>query len=121
MATEIWASGATADELARAVKAPVEAADRPGQGTAGGLVALWNAAAMGGAALAGVALIALSWFAARQRFEIIGDEVEIAGGDIGIGGGQHSNHEIRQAGGCHAGGELFSIHLNDFERSVRRL
>lgn len=67
VATEIWASGATADELARAVKAPVEAADRPGQGTAGGLVALWNAAAMGGAALAGVALIALSWSAARQR------------------------------------------------------
>jgi hypothetical protein len=66
-ATEIWASGATADELGRAVDAPVDAARRPGETTAGGLVVLWNAAAVGGAALAGVALVALSWFAARQR------------------------------------------------------
>jgi hypothetical protein len=74
-AGQLWASDAegandaadTAAALSAALGVPVETVEDPGATAAGGLATLWPWAATGGAVLAGVALVALLWAAARQR------------------------------------------------------
>lgn len=67
---EIWAVGDAA-ALAAALDADVATPDDPAQAVAGELAQLWQTAAVGGAALTGVALVALLWSLTRRR----GDEV----------------------------------------------
>ncbi|GAA3907662.1 FtsX-like permease family protein [Microbacterium invictum] len=63
---EVWAVG-DATALAEALDAPVTVPDDPAQAVAGELAELWRVAAIGGAALTGVALVALLWSLTRRR------------------------------------------------------
>lgn len=67
LACELWASGGDGAALADVLGADVAAPDAPAATAAGGLASLWSIAALGGAVLAGVALVALLWAAARHR------------------------------------------------------
>lgn len=65
-ADEVWAAGDAA-ALAGALGVPVAVPADPAEAVAAELATLWRAAAVGGAALAGVALVAFLWALAGRR------------------------------------------------------
>lgn len=69
LANEVWAAGddAAAARLADGLGATVATAGTPASAVAGEVVTLWDAAALGGAVLAGVALVALLAALTSQR------------------------------------------------------
>ena len=69
LANEVWAAGdeSAAAALGRVLDAPVATVGSPASAVAGEVVTLWDAAAVGGALLAGVALVALLAALTAQR------------------------------------------------------
>ncbi|MEV5069850.1 hypothetical protein MRBLMI12_001432 [Microbacterium sp. LMI12-1-1.1] len=69
LANEVWAAGdeSAAAALSGALDAPVATVGSPASAVAGEVVTLWDAAAVGGALLAGVALVALLAALTAQR------------------------------------------------------
>jgi hypothetical protein len=69
LANQVWAAGdaGAAASLGEALGAPVATVGSPASAVAGEVVTLWDAAALGGAVLAGVALVALLAALAAQR------------------------------------------------------
>ena len=53
---------------------------------------------------------------ARQLDEVFGEDIELAGADVGVGGDQHVGDEAGEAGAAHALAELFVIDVDHFER-----
>ncbi|MGV9193868.1 FtsX-like permease family protein [Microbacterium sp. MC2] len=66
LAGEVWAAGDRV-ALAAALDVPVAVPGSPAQAVARELAQLWRAAALGGAALTGVALVALLWSLTHRR------------------------------------------------------